>query len=91
MRSINIVRKRVFHSDCGNYIKPEKGKVCEVILTERLIFQMGMHKAHAAQRAPAERKIFKPGNKNALCIAGYDMANPSVSGYKKPYLFSDFR
>jgi hypothetical protein len=50
-----------------------------------------MHKAHAAQRAPAERKIFKPWNENTLCIAGYDMANPSVSGYKKPYLSSDLR
>jgi hypothetical protein len=89
MRSINIVRKRIFHSDCNNDIKPEKGKVCQVILSERLIFQVGMHQSHAPQCAPAERKILKRGNKNAIRIAGYDMGDLSVSGYKKSYLFSD--
>jgi hypothetical protein len=52
---------------------------------------MGVHKAQAPQRAPSERKIFKPGNENTLCISGYNMGNPSVSGYQKAYLSSDLR
>jgi hypothetical protein len=80
MGKVNVARQAVSHPDCCDKIESEQGKVCEVVLCERFLLKMRMHKSQAPQSLSSQRIIIECRNKYPTGISHNHMGDSACPG-----------
>jgi hypothetical protein len=92
MGHLNGVRQSVFvYGNRCHEIELEKGEVCQVVLGESFMVQVGVNAAEAPKTSPTRSIFFKIWDHNSLVIAHDHMGGPPLAINEKTNLAANFK
>ena len=68
-------RLPVAYAYCGDQVEPQEREVCDIVLVEGLIVEVGMDQPQSSEGTLAEGIVLQRGNKDAFCITDNDMGD----------------